>query len=398
MLDADREKFARDGFLILRELVPHEQLSSLRDSYDLLTERQRQLLRSKPDSGPQWEANAQPRIVSTDALIDHETSNAVEVWMGDATLAVAQDLLASPDVGVSAMQVLCNPLFEAGPAKWHRDVHPIDMGPMQLQQESVVENGPTYVQLNIPLYDDEVLWAVPGSHARLNTTAENEQLEENARVPLPGGVPVDLRAGDGVVYNNHLLHWGSNYTARAKRRTLHGGYTIFPSWDDISFSTLLSAASRDRFESWVDRTRQLKDATERCLRAVQDADESAYLLGLEFLQPRIGPAGVLQLTIWLCKAAMHVYLLKSARVEDVANGIFKKATVSHPISLNWGPDFAERFSAVEADAIWRKFAKLDQRLQATDGEDYVPGYQSGTIPYFLETMDDEFRLNEIFSA
>jgi hypothetical protein len=79
MLDTDRAKFTRDGFLVLRELVPHEQLASLRERYDLLTGRQKQLLRSTPDSGPKWENNAQPRIVSTETLIDHETSNAVEV-------------------------------------------------------------------------------------------------------------------------------------------------------------------------------------------------------------------------------------------------------------------------------------------------------------------------------
>ncbi len=182
--------------------------------------------------------------------------------MSDAALAVAQDLLASPNVGVSAMQVLCNPSFEAGPAKWHRDVHPIDMGPMRLQQAAVIENGPTYIQLNIPLYNDDVLWVVPGSHVRLNTTTENERLSGNDRIPLPGGVPVKLRAGDGVVYNNHLLHWGSNYTAQTKRRTLHNGYTIFPSWEDIGFSSFLSAKSCGRFESWADRTRQLKDVTD----------------------------------------------------------------------------------------------------------------------------------------
>ncbi len=400
MLDTDRGEFTRDGFLILRELVPRERLSSLRASYDVLTERQKQALCSKSDSGPksQWETNAQPRIVSTETLVDHETSNAVEVWVSDPVLAVAQALLASPNVGVSAMQVLCNPSFEAGPAKWHRDIHPIDMGPMQLQQEAVIENGPTYIQFNIPLYDDEVLWVVPGSHARLNTTSENERLNGNARIPLPGGVPVKLRAGDGVVYNNHLLHWGSNYTAETKRRTLHGGYTIFPSWEDIGFSNVLSAKSCGLFESWRDRTRQLKDATESCLRAVHQDDQSAYRSGLEFLQPRIGPAGVLQLTIWLCKAAMHVYLLKSARVEDVSNEIFQKATVSHPISLNWGPGFAERFSVVESDAIWQKFRKLDQLLRTANGTDYVPGYQSGPIPYFIESIDDRFCFSELFST
>ena len=70
------------------------------------------------------------------------------------------------------MQMMCNPTFDYGPAPWHRDIHPIDMGPMQSMQDSLVEDGPNYMQWNIPLYDDSVFWIVPGSHTRINTEAE----------------------------------------------------------------------------------------------------------------------------------------------------------------------------------------------------------------------------------
>ena len=64
-------------------------------------------------------------------------------------------------------------------------------------------------------------------------------------------MPVSLKAGDGVVYLNCILHvsecplarksrlwqqrlilavagqWGSNYTSQIKRRTLHFGYRAF---------------------------------------------------------------------------------------------------------------------------------------------------------------------------
>ena len=69
------------------------------------------------------------------------------------------------------MQMMCNPTYDYGPASWHRDIHPIDMGPMRQMQESLVEDGPSYVQWNIPLYDDSVFWVVPGSHTRINSEA-----------------------------------------------------------------------------------------------------------------------------------------------------------------------------------------------------------------------------------
>ena len=49
------------------------------------------------------------------------------------------------------------------------------------------------------LYDDEVLFVVPGSHARLNTAEENAQLAEGDSVPLPNSVQTKLNAGDAAV-------------------------------------------------------------------------------------------------------------------------------------------------------------------------------------------------------
>ena len=59
-----------------------------------------------------------------------------------------------------------------------------------------------------------------------NTAEEERLLTENARAPLPGGVQVRLKAGDGVVYSNLILHWPSDYSTKL-RRTIHLGYRSF---------------------------------------------------------------------------------------------------------------------------------------------------------------------------
>ena len=84
---------------------------------------------------------------------------------------------------------------------------------------------------------------VPASHRRPNTDSENEQLVRDARVPLDTGMQVKLKAGQGVLYTNTILHWGSvssltppdplppfrhcgwtqNYSAKL-RRCVHFGY------------------------------------------------------------------------------------------------------------------------------------------------------------------------------
>jgi hypothetical protein len=83
------------------------------------------------------------------------------------------------------------------------------------------------VAVQIPLYDDEVLWVVPRSHRQPDTGAILDALLVDPCAPLPGAEPTQLRAGDGVVYSNLILHWGSNYGPNPYRRTLHWGYRSF---------------------------------------------------------------------------------------------------------------------------------------------------------------------------
>ncbi|MCZ6677873.1 MAG: hypothetical protein O7E52_11555, partial [Candidatus Poribacteria bacterium] len=253
-----------------------------------------------------------------------------------------------------------------------------------------------YLQWNIPLYDDDVFWAIPGSHRRLNTDAENQQLLENPRVSLPGGVPIKLNAGDGVVYVNYLLHWGSNYSTKL-RRTLHGGHLIFPYFPDLSFAKYLSPDARRNFEKWADRSAKLQDLTESALRAVLNRDVNAYTAAVEALQPGAGEVGKLVLAIYLSKAAYHVYLLKSPDVDKVPPDARRRATHSHPITLNWGATFADRFTKAEAGLLWGRFAALDAKLQA-DAEHFVPGFQSGPMRYFFEELSDDFGLQDFIES
>ena len=402
MSSSDRAQLMRDGYLVKRDVIPPSELASLRVTYEALLDRQREVWRRErgPDDPPGgiWDSSLQPRLTNTETFIDGETAEAVELWASEPIRGLAAELLDDEHAGISTMQMMCNPTFDYGPAPWHRDIHPIDMGPMQSMQDSLVDDGPNYVQWNIPLYDDSVFWIVPGSHTRINTEAENRSLLENSRVPIPGGEQVELRAGDVLVYVNYLIHWGSRYMREPKRRTLHGGHTTYPHWEDLDFTRHLSAETRGWFELWAARTARLKDDTERALRAVLDRDGDAYLDALETLRPGAGAATKLQLTIWLCKAAMHIHNLKRPDYASLPAEFRRRADSSHGISLNWGPPFAERFTKPEADTIWQRFGALEDHLLAPDGEDFVPGYQSGPIPYSLERMHAGFSVDEFIAS
>ena len=402
MSSSNRALLMRDGYLVKRDVIPPDDLVSMRETFETLLERQKAVWRrdrgpDDPPGGP-WDNSPQPRLSNTEIFIDAETASAVEFWVSEPIRGLAAELLRDEHTGVSAMQMMCNPTYDYGPASWHRDIHPIDMGPMQQMQDSLVEDGPSYVQWNIPLYDDSVFWVVPGSHTRINSAAENRSLERDSRAPIPGGRQVELRAGDVLVYVNYLMHWGSRYTREPKRRTLHGGHTIYPHWVDLDFTQHLSVEARDWFELWAARTAALQDHTERALRAVLDRDRRTYLEALEALRPGAGPATRLQVSIWLCKAAMHIHNLSRPDFASLPLEFRRRAEASHSISLNWGPAFAERFTTSEAARIWQGFGALDNQLRAPDGEDYVPGYQSGPIPYNLERMRSGFSVVDFIAS
>ncbi len=387
-MQVDREQLMHDGFVIIRQVIAPDDLPAVRASYETLIERQ---------GGREWlSKGAQPRLTIV-PHIDAATANAVELWLGESTLGVARQLLCVGEAAaVTWMWCMCSPLEDHGPANWHRDVHPIDMAPMRLLELDMLENGPRYVQWNIALYDDDVFWAVPGSHRRLNTPKENQQLLADDHAPLTGGGPIKLKAGDGVVYVNFLLHWGSNYS-RKLRRTLHGGHAISTADASLGCDKHLSSAAQQLFEQWRQQTSRTQDGTEAALRSVLDGDAPAYHAALEALHPGVGPAGKLVLTIYLCKAAQLMRINAHPDLAGVPDDLLRPAKGAHQITLNWGPDFGKRFCADEIEALWRRFEPLDQRLQA-DEEQFMPGYQSGPMRYYFEDFAEPFSVGDFVNS
>ena len=387
-MKVDREQLMQDGFLILRQVIAPENLEPLRASYETLIERQ---------GGRQWLSDGKQPRIDIVPHVDESTADAAEIWLHDNTLGVARQVISRGDEAApTSLWAMCSPLEDHGPAAWHRDIHPIDMAPMRLLQLDMLENGPRYVQWNIPLYDDDVLWAVPGSHRRINTEQENEELLADPRVALTGGIPIELKAGDAIVYINFILHWGSNYSS-VLRRTLHGGHAMFMDNPGGGCAQFLSPSAREQFARWETQAIQTQDKTEATLRAVLEGDAAAYDTALEALHPGVGAAGKLVLTIFMCKAVQLMRIATRSDLGDVPERLRRGAEGSHSITLNWGPEFANRFSAAEIDKLWQRFEFVDTRLLNSE-EYFVPGYQSGPMQYFFENVAEPFEAVDFVSS
>ena len=404
----DRDQFLEQGYLVLRNVVPPNELEGLRRSYEILVERQRAIWardRSPGDpSGGVWESSPQPRLFlnsgreNSSPLIDEETANTVEFWLHENTQGVSSRLMDVDDAAATEMFLMCNPVRDRGPANWHRDIHPIDTAPRMGYIDDIKENGPSYVQWNIPIYDDEVLWVVPGSHIRVNTEEEDSQLLENSYAPLSSGHQTHLAAGDGVVYITPILHWGSNYSTKL-RRTIHGGFARWGRtyYGNLDFARCLNPAARETIERWACRSAEAQDCTEAALRAVISKDGTAFQQCIERIHPGVGENGKRLQTVFLCKAVMHIRCTKYPDLPNVPEDLRNRGTRPHPTTLNWGPQFADRFTLAEADALWERFESLDAALQK-DEEQFSPGFQSGPMRYSFNEMPADFNLGDFIAS
>ncbi len=390
----DPRQLFEDGFIVLRGVVPPDWLDPLRDSFERMVELQKEIWARvrKPDDPPggEWELSHQPRLYF-DTLVDEDTANTMAFCLHDNTMGASRRIMNAEAAGNTGFFFMCNPVEDRGPAAWHRDIHPIDQAPLRGLQDDLLYNAPGYLQWNIPLYDDNVLWVMPKSHRRGNTDEENRCLERNPREPLPGGVQVELNAGDGVVYTNTILHWGSNYSART-RRTIHLGYRsyggpIFPyvnrTFRDLSFIECLPADQQAVFKDIRHRYDDESDLIESVFRAAIDRDECAFQEGVAALHP--GEAGRIVCVVLLSKI------------------VYKMRFGAHPARRHYGSDISHdedlkpRFTDGELDTLWRRFAPLDRQLQSKAMQ-YVPGFQSDPMHYYFEEMPSDLDMDTYMGA
>lgn len=393
-MTVDPQQLLDDGYIILRGVIPEDRLEPLRNSFEKMVEQQKALWvkerRPEDPPGGQWEMARQPRLIF-DTLVDEDTADTIEFCLHENTMGVSRQIMRAEAAGNTGFMFMCNPTTDRGPANWHRDIHPIDQAPLSGLQMDLLNNAPGYVQWNIPLYDDDVLWVVPKSHRRVNTEEENRCLTEDAHKPLPGSIPVNLKAGDGVVYTNTILHWGSNYSARL-RRTIHLGYRSFGGpiypyvnryYRDHSFTECLSTDAQAIFRDHKQRYDREADVIEATFRAILGSDETAFMDGLATLHP--GETGRIVCLILLSKL------------------IYKMKAGTHPVRPGYGSDISydedlkPRFTAQELDDLRERFAALDRKIQS-EKEVYVPGFQSGPMHYYFNEMPEDFGVEDFIRA
>ena len=129
-MQVDRNQFLEQGYLILRNVIPPNELDELRACYEILVERQRAIwardrMPTDPPGGV-WETSPQPRLSlnpggkNGSQLIDRETANAVEFWLHENTQGVSSQLMdVGDDCGYRDV-----PDVQPGSRSWARKLAP----------------------------------------------------------------------------------------------------------------------------------------------------------------------------------------------------------------------------------------------------------------------------------
>ena len=404
-MQIDPQKFLEDGYVILKSIIPPDRLDELRASFETLVDRQQAIwARDRDDPGNHAYKAKQPRLAFQTG-VDAATANTVELCLHEHTLGVSQQALRDRHAALSMMFLMCNPETHYGPDLWHRDHRhgPDSHAPLAGLQTDMLANGPGSVQWNIPLYDDDVLWIVPGSHRRLNTARENGELLKDPRAPLSSGMQVKLEAGDGVMYINTNLHWPSNYSTKL-RRVIHLGYRSFGGqlypyasrfyWEP-SFVKHLSAEARATFQRFTESAAREHDRIEAFFRAMLAKDVDGFREALAVLHP--GATGRMVGVVLLSKLATMIRTLKRPEVAGLPERERAAAVGEEPFSIRNFDDLAQRFTAAEAKLLGRQFATLDAKLQ-TETNQFVPGSSSNPTRYAREEMPADFDVDEFIAS
>ena len=234
----DLEAYHRQGFVLVDVLAAAEALA-LRGEIDEVLDRNRGPASSVDRS---FHSSENQHLGDAIATYGAKAKHYYFHLLTDPLFLPIQHIFHRPEILGAIEQLLGGgpliinnaSLFAAEPGTcsqlpWHRDVIQI---PQREIDEDAIYNPKRFhnnVQINLPLYDDETLWVVPGSHRRRNTADETVAFAGAKHyapltATMPGGINVRIRPGQAVLYNNNIIHRGWNSCFSVPRRSLHLGY------------------------------------------------------------------------------------------------------------------------------------------------------------------------------
>lgn len=219
------EKWQRDGYLLLREVLAPATVEALRISCDGSLDQWRRESTAegepggychKPDAWIMLHLNHpkyhRPHPKGLAALL-----NAIA---HPRVLAILDDVFRESSV-ITQINYYIDP-SETRPANWHRDCQFTARRTGEDESKLIEREGdpPREIHLHIPLAATKASEVVPGSHLRADTAEENHIRSEDPHSDeMPNARRLPLEPGDVAFFHVNTLHRGS-YEAGVLRRTI----------------------------------------------------------------------------------------------------------------------------------------------------------------------------------
>jgi ectoine hydroxylase-related dioxygenase (phytanoyl-CoA dioxygenase family) len=239
---SNKEKFLEDGYVII-EVLTEQEVKDFLEVMDNLLSPKVKAADTKQHSAAFQHLGDEIANFGQEArqyyfhLLTKPGTEPIHHAFHHPVMLKAVEELIGPNLIVNNASILAANVGTAYSLGWHRDI-------IQIPQPEIEdwlfspERFHNSVQINLPLVDENSLWVVPGSHNRPNTVEENAAFAGSKHyapvgAEMPGGIPVRLKAGQAVLYNNNLIHRGYTEEMEVPRRTLHMGYhsaALPPTW------------------------------------------------------------------------------------------------------------------------------------------------------------------------
>ena len=228
-----KEHFLSDGYVII-DVLTDKEIEDFREVMDTLISPKLEASNTKKKSSSFQHLGDEIADFGKEArqyyfhLLTKPGTEAIHHAFYHPVILKAVEEILGPNLIVNNASILAANIGTSYSLGWHRDIIQIPEAEIEdwLFSPKRFHNS---VQINLPLVDENSLWIVPGSHFRPNTEAENNVFGGSKHYApigrqMPGGLPVTLKAGQAVLYNNNLIHRGYTETMQVPRRTLHMGY------------------------------------------------------------------------------------------------------------------------------------------------------------------------------
>ncbi len=198
-MDTLHGRFARDGFVLLKDAIPSALMEDLRAAVV-------PVLQLRAGGATRYQTILDERFFSHRYIY---FLNLPALNRAAQAIIGREDLIA----GGLALQIGSATRQWLG---WHRD-----HGEQSPDLPARFAYATKTIQTNCPLYDDDCLWVIPGSQRRPSTAEELAHRGDPAA--MPGAFNVQLRAGDCLLYQPIIWH-AAEYRPEWKRATFHGGW------------------------------------------------------------------------------------------------------------------------------------------------------------------------------